>query len=209
MTYKITSGYEELSTFPPLAIGVMGSAGGVVQDKVRQTLYQLGQEIGRRGYVLVTGVAPGLPHDSVLGAKSEGGLVIGISPALNLQEHVERYKSPTRGYDLIGLSCYSSYDYLKVMVLAAELKRLLPKAWLVTGGYHASARPADFTGEQSPFDYVIVGDGEAPMVRLVKSLIAGKRPLMRTVGPESLKDPNILDYDWSLLSRYRPVARTA
>ncbi len=101
MTYKITSGYDELSTFPPLAIGVMGSAGGVVQDEVRQTLYQLGREIGRRGFVLVTGVAPGLPHDSVLGSKSEGGLVIGISPALNLKEHVERYKSPTRGYDLI------------------------------------------------------------------------------------------------------------
>jgi predicted Rossmann-fold nucleotide-binding protein len=42
-----------------------------------------------------------LPHDSVLGAKSEGGLVIGIPPALNFAEHVERYRSPTRGYDLI------------------------------------------------------------------------------------------------------------
>ncbi len=101
MTYKITSGYENLKTFPPLAVGVMGSAGGVVKDEVRDTLYKLGQEVGRRGYVLVTGVAPGLPHDSVLGAKSEGGLVIGISPALNFKEHVERYKSPTRGYDLI------------------------------------------------------------------------------------------------------------
>ena len=101
MTYNIPSGLDNLPTFPQLAIGVMGSAGGVVKDEVRQTLFRLGQEIGRRGYVLVTGVAPGLPHDSVLGAKSEGGLVIGISPALNLQEHVERYKSPTRGYDLI------------------------------------------------------------------------------------------------------------
>ena len=80
MTYKIKSGYEELSTFPPLAVGVMGSAGGVVQEEVRKALYELGREIGRRGYVLVTGVAPGLPHDSVLGSKSEGGLVIGISP---------------------------------------------------------------------------------------------------------------------------------
>ena len=101
MTYKIESGYEELSPIPPLAVGVMGSAGGQVASEVRKTLYELGREIGRRGAVLVTGVAPGLPHDAVLGSKSVGGLVIGISPALNLQEHVERYKSPTRGYDLI------------------------------------------------------------------------------------------------------------
>jgi len=37
----------------------------------------------------------------VLGAKSEGGLVIGISPAQSFTEHIARYNSPTRGYDII------------------------------------------------------------------------------------------------------------
>lgn len=111
------------------------------------------------------------------------------------------------GYDIVGLSCYSSYDYLKVMAIGAEVKRLLPKTWLVTGGYHASARPVDFTGDGSPFDFVTVGDGEGPMLRLVKALDAGKRPLMRVVGPESLADPNLTEYDWSLLERYQPIAR--
>jgi len=50
---------------------------------------------------LVTGIAPGLPHNSVLGANSRGGLVIGISPAQSFTEHIERYNSPTRGYDII------------------------------------------------------------------------------------------------------------
>ncbi len=112
-----------------------------------------------------------------------------------------------RGYDLVGLSCYSSYDYLKVMALGAEIKRLLPRAWVVTGGYHASARPNDFTRDGSPIDFVVVGDGEGPLLRLVKALDGGKRPLMRVVGPESLADPNLTEYDWSLLERYRPVAR--
>jgi protein-L-isoaspartate(D-aspartate) O-methyltransferase len=114
-------------------------------------------------------------------------------------------------YDLIGISCYSSYDYLKVMAIGAELKRLSPRTWLVTGGYHASARPADFTGDfdgaPSPFDYVVVGDGEAPLLRLVQSLAAGKRPLMRVHGPDSLADVNDSGYDWTLLERYKPVAR--
>lgn len=101
MTHEIRADYGDLTNFPRMAVGVMGSAGGDVKDDVRNTLFDLGAEVGKRGYVLVTGVAPGLPHDSVLGAKSEGGLVIGISPALNFREHVERYNSPTRGYDLI------------------------------------------------------------------------------------------------------------
>ncbi|HZO11785.1 MAG TPA: cobalamin-dependent protein, partial [Polyangiaceae bacterium] len=112
-----------------------------------------------------------------------------------------------RGYDLVGISCYSSYDYLKVMAIAAEIRRHLPRAWLVSGGYHASARPQEFTGDDSPFDYVAVGDGEAPMLRLCEALIAGRRPLMRAVGPDSLRDTSLIEYDWSLLERYLPVAR--
>jgi hypothetical protein len=42
-----------------------------------------------------------MPHETVLGSKEEGGVVVGISPALNLEEHVEKYHSPTRGYDAI------------------------------------------------------------------------------------------------------------
>ena len=86
---------------PPLTVGVMGSAGGKLHEHVREKVRQLGREIARRRYVLITGAAPGLPHDAVLGAKEEGGLVIGISPALNLDEHVNKYHSPTRGYDAI------------------------------------------------------------------------------------------------------------
>jgi len=38
---------------------------------------------------------------SVLVAKSQGGLVIGISPDQILIEHIERYNSTTRSYDII------------------------------------------------------------------------------------------------------------
>ncbi len=95
------AGNGELTDFPKMVFGVMGSAGGDVPESAREKIYVLGAEVGRRGYTLITGVAPGLPHDSVLGAKSQGGLVMGISPAQNFTEHVERYASPTRGYDII------------------------------------------------------------------------------------------------------------
>lgn len=112
------------------------------------------------------------------------------------------------GYDLVGISCYSSYDLLKVEALAGWVREVLPDAWLVTGGYHPSARPQDFTGSDSPFDFVITGDGEHPLTELVRALIRGKRPLDKQLPERSLRDPaEVMPYDWSRLSRYQALAR--
>ena len=89
------------SPFPRMTVGVMGSAGGNLNAEVCQRVRNLGTAIAKRGYVLVTGACPGLPHESVKGAKEKGGIVVGVSPALNLEEHVLKYNSPTRGYDAI------------------------------------------------------------------------------------------------------------
>jgi uncharacterized protein (TIGR00725 family) len=87
--------------FPRMSVGVMGSAGGKLEDRVCQLVRRLGSAIARRGYILITGACPGIPHEAVKGAKEEGGIVVGVSPALNLEEHVVKYHSPTRGYDAI------------------------------------------------------------------------------------------------------------
>ena len=114
----------------------------------------------------------------------------------------------TPAYDLIGLSCYSSYEYLKVMAIAQRLRALTPKTCLMTGGYHPSARPEDFTREDSPFDYVVVGDGERPLQRLVRALIGGKPPTQPVLSVEPTDHLDALPpIDWTLLERYRPIAR--
>ena len=95
------SDHDVVSLFPQMSVGVMGSAGGKLEDKARQSVHRLGGAIARRGYVLITGACPGIPHEAVKGAKEEGGIVVGVSPALNLEEHVGRYHSPTQGYDAI------------------------------------------------------------------------------------------------------------
>jgi protein-L-isoaspartate(D-aspartate) O-methyltransferase len=115
-----------------------------------------------------------------------------------------------RGYDLVGLSCYSSYDYLKVMAIGAAVRALLPEACLVVGGYHPSAVPEDFLGPESPFDYLVLGDGERPLLGLAQALGRGERPSERQLGPEPCSEPDELPpYDWTLLARYRHVARQA
>ncbi|GEM_PF-278043 len=87
--------------FPRMMVGVMGSAGGDLPDEVRQPVRRLGTAIARRGYALITGACPGLPQEAVIGAKEAGGIVVGVSPALDLEEHVRKYLSPTWGYDAI------------------------------------------------------------------------------------------------------------
>jgi len=51
--------------------------------------------------ILCTGACPGLPHEAALGAKSEGGLILGFSPGMNLIDHAQNYKFPVSPYILI------------------------------------------------------------------------------------------------------------
>ncbi len=89
------------SLFPCMTVGVMGSAGGELSPEVRRRVRYLGRAVAERGYVLITGACPGLPHEAVIGAREAGGIVVGVSPALNMEEHVLKYRSPTRGYNAI------------------------------------------------------------------------------------------------------------
>src|SRR5262245_61089356 len=84
-----------------ISVGVMGSAGGNLNRETLDKAFRMGEEIARRGCVLITGACPGLPHQAVLGARKEGGTVVGISPALNFEEHAMKYASPYHGYDAI------------------------------------------------------------------------------------------------------------
>jgi len=82
-------------------IGVMGSCSEPISDYARVRARELGEAIGRAGCVLITGASPGLPYDAVLGAKSQGGMTVGISPGLSLAEHVAKYESPCQGFDVL------------------------------------------------------------------------------------------------------------
>lgn len=84
-----------------LTIGVMGSASPDVDGAAERLARQLGEAIAERGLILITGACPGLPHACALGARSQGGLSVGISPALSLDEHVQKYHAPFDAFDLL------------------------------------------------------------------------------------------------------------
>lgn len=69
---------------------------------------ELGREIARHNAVLVEGATTGFPYWAAKGAKKEGGLVIGFSPATGEREHVEFYKLPLDYRDVI---IYTGFAY--------------------------------------------------------------------------------------------------
>ncbi len=74
----------------------------------RDIAKELGREIARQGAVLVTGATTGFPFWAAMGAKEEGGISIGLSPAASEKEHVEIYKLPIDYMDLI---IYTGFGY--------------------------------------------------------------------------------------------------
>ncbi len=62
---------------------------------------ELGREIVRHGCVLVEGATTGFPFWTAKGAKEEGGMVIGFSPAVSEKEHINVYNLPTDYRDII------------------------------------------------------------------------------------------------------------
>src|SRR5689334_13163439 len=73
-------------------IGVMGSA--EEKPDTFQKAEALGRAIAAREAILLTGATTGVIYAVGRAARDAGGIHIGISPAQNAEEHVERYHLP-------------------------------------------------------------------------------------------------------------------
>jgi len=156
----------------------------------------------------------GLPHLVSLGGYLRAHLGVRVE-LLDLsyeggdQGQLERRLDELSPYLLIGLSCYSSFDYLRVLSLGRYLHQRYPEIPLVSGGYHASALPEDLLFEGGPFQAVILGEAEIPLARMVEKLLGGDRIEPGIYGPEMIPQlDNLPPYDWSLLDRYWPRAES-
>lgn len=84
-----------------LKVGVMGGAGDEIPLAHLRKAERLGEAIADARCVVITGACPGLPLAAARGAKRRGGTVVGISPALSLDEHAYKYESPTLAHDVL------------------------------------------------------------------------------------------------------------
>jgi uncharacterized protein (TIGR00725 family) len=70
---------------------------------------EVGREVVRQGAVLVSGATTGVPLWAAKGAKLEGGVSVGLSPADGERQHVELYKLPLEYMDFI---IYTGFGYV-------------------------------------------------------------------------------------------------
>ncbi len=89
-------------------IAVSGSASNNCAKGAFKKSYEVGRQIALHGCILVTGATIGVPEWATRGAKSAGGISIGLSPAVSKQAHVKSYRLPTKYMDLI---IYTGFDY--------------------------------------------------------------------------------------------------
>ncbi|MBI2057616.1 MAG: LOG family protein [Candidatus Yanofskybacteria bacterium] len=81
---------------------------GICSSDIFQRTEEIGREVVRQGGILITGATTGAPYAAAKGAKEEGGVSIGISPAATYAEHVKSYRLPTENFDFI---IYTGFNY--------------------------------------------------------------------------------------------------
>ena len=72
----------------------MGSAGAITESALREKAKALGRAIANREAALFSGATTGLTYEAGKAASDAGALHVGISPASDAREHVERYQLP-------------------------------------------------------------------------------------------------------------------
>jgi len=104
-------------------------------------------------------------------------------------------------FDVVGISCYSPYNYLNSVEVAYIIKKLInPKIVIVVGGVHPTTRPEDFQSEgipeyffdeypikTTPFDFLAREEGEIPFFNLIQAISSNQKSARK-----SLEEPCII-----------------
>jgi uncharacterized protein (TIGR00725 family) len=150
-------------------IGVMGASGKIDEDTKRKA-FEIGKEIAKHGCILVNGATTGLPREAVKGAKEEGGFVIGVSPAINKEEHEKIYALPTEDHDVI------IYDGSGLKGRNVTNIRACDGVIFVSGGTGTLNEFTIAFDEEKPIGIL---EGTGGMTSLVKDIIRICNPLSR------------------------------
>ena len=104
-----------------IRVGVMGSAEASPAAGLRDQAIALGKIIAARDVILLTGATTGLIYAAGKAAHEAGALHIGVSPASDELEHVERYGLPTDACDAIIYTGFGLKGRNVVLVRSCEV----------------------------------------------------------------------------------------
>lgn len=133
-------------------ICVSGAAAGETVETSHLLAYALGASIAKSGHTLLTGATVGLPQYAARGAKDNGGLSIGFSPAASVREHLKSYRLPVKEFDYIN---FTNMDYVGRDVYLVRSSDAL----ITVGGRMGSLHELSTALESHKFCAVLLGSG--------------------------------------------------
>lgn len=133
-------------------ICISGAAAGETVEADHLLAYALGAAVARSGHTLLTGATVGLPQYAARGAKDNGGLSIGFSPASTIREHVQSYRLPVKEFDYIN---FTNMDYVGRDVYLVRSSDAL----ITVGGRMGSLHEFSTAVESHKFCAVLLGSG--------------------------------------------------
>lgn len=108
-----------------------------------------------------------------------------------------------RSFDIAAISCYTSLNYLSSILAAEACKENHPYCRVVVGGYHPSVIPQDFIYKNSPFDFIVKGEGESSLLKICRNYYK------RNNEPKIIQgEPLDLRSDFSIRHKEYPYVNT-
>jgi len=104
-----------------IKVGIMGSAEEPPAAGLREQAVALGKVMAARDVILLTGATTGMVYAAGKAAHEAGALHIGVSPASDQTEHVERYRLPTDACDAIIYTGFGLKGRNVVLVRSCEV----------------------------------------------------------------------------------------
>lgn len=148
-------------------VGVMGASENDAlseseKARVSQLAASLGAALAQNGCILVTGATTGLPDAVAQAFRRCGGFALGISPAQDRKEHLERYRLPDDGADVI---VYTGFGYKGRNVINVRSADVI----IVIGG--ATGTLNEFTIAYDEGKIIGILEGSGGMADHVKEII--------------------------------------
>jgi len=119
----------------------------------------------------------------VAAALEKNGYPVEIYDNYLLGRPIEEVKAEIskRQPEIVGITC-SSLTYSRCIEMAKAVKEVCPSCKVVVGGPHASYMPETLL-EHDEVDYLVVGEGEAAIVKLATSILKGEPKGVSVVIP--------------------------
>lgn len=148
-------------------IGVMGASandgpGPAAASRLKTLAENLGAAIAEAGCILVTGATTGLPDYVSRAFRRQGGFAVGVSPAENRQEHVQKYALPEEGADVI---VYTGFGYKGRNVINVRSADIV----LIVGG--ATGTLNEFTIAYDEGKIIGVLEGSGGIAEYIRKII--------------------------------------